>query len=254
MIGRSARQQWRHRAAAITDRLPLPFHRHVPPDHQESAQVRSRRRKVVSVIGLAGAGLLGASLSTRPGSKRFYVLTLSVAGTWAAGALASGPLHLGRVQLRNQTTSRPVVVPIATGLGAFAFFYGCALVARRMPLLDDAISGVLRYADKGAAPWVVLTTGANGIAEELFFRGALFAAVPPRHPVASTTAAYVLATAATRNPALVLAGAVMGTLFALQRQASGGIQAPILTHLTWSMLMLKFLPPLFRRSTPGSGS
>jgi hypothetical protein len=56
----------------------------------------------------------------------------------------------------------------------------------------------------------------------------------------------MLATVATRNPALVLASAVMGTLFGLQRRASGGIQAPILTHLTWSVLMLRYLPPLFR--------
>jgi len=59
---------------------------------------------------------------------------------------------------------------------------------------------------------------------------------------------YMLATTATRNPALVLASGVMGALFGLQRRSSGGIQAPILTHLTWSTLMLRFLPPLFRRA------
>ena len=64
----------------------------------------------------------------------------------------------------------------------------------------------------------------------------------------TSTAVYMLATAATRNPALMLASAVMGTLFALQRRASGGIQAPILTHLTWSILMLRYLPPLFREA------
>ena len=63
----------------------------------------------------------------------------------------------------------------------------------------------------------------------------------------ASTAVYMLATAATRNPALVLASGVMGALFGLQRRASGGMQAPILTHLTWSTLMLRFLPPLFRR-------
>jgi hypothetical protein len=40
----------------------------------------------------------------------------------------------------------------------------------------------------------------------------------------------------------------MGTLFALQRRATGGVQAPILTHLTWSALMVRFLPPLFGAS------
>ena len=93
-----------------------------------------------------------------------------------------------------------------------------------------------------------LTTLANGAAEEVFFRGALYAAVGARGAGASkSTAVYALATTATRNPALVLASVPMGLLFALQRRATGGIQAPVLTHLTWSALMLRYLPPLFRR-------
>ena len=86
----------------------------------------------------------------------------------------------------------------------------------------------------------------NGAAEEVFFRGALYATIGERHPVALSTGAYTLATVTTRNPALVLAATAMGTLFAAQRRASGGIQAPVLTHLTWSVLMLRYLPPLFR--------
>ena len=86
----------------------------------------------------------------------------------------------------------------------------------------------------------------NGLGEEVFFRGALYGALGERHPVAASTAVYTLATVPTRNPALVLAAGVMGTLFGLQRRASGGLQAPALTHLTWSTLMLRYLPPLFR--------
>jgi hypothetical protein len=71
--------------------------------------------------------------------------------------------------------------------------------------------------------------------------------VAGRRAVPVSTAAYVLATSATRNPALVLASVVMGALFAEQRRRTGGVQAPILTLLTWSSLMLWFLPPLFRR-------
>ena len=85
--------------------------------------------------------------------------------------------------------------------------------------------------------------------EEIFFRGALYSAsaLSPQAAVAST-GIYALATATTRNPSLVLAAVVMGTLFALQRRASGGLQAPLLTHLTWSTLMVRYLPPLFRRA------
>jgi hypothetical protein len=46
---------------------------------------------------------------------------------------------------------------------------------------------------------------------------------------------------------LVVAAGVMGTVFAVQRRASGGVLAPILTHVTWSTLMLRYLPSLFRK-------
>ncbi|MBC7630853.1 CPBP family intramembrane glutamic endopeptidase, partial [Aeromicrobium sp.] len=132
----------------------------------------------------------------------------------------------------------------------FGFFYGCALVCRHIPVLDRSLKHVLEFADQGSAPLVALTTFANGAAEEVFFRGALYAAAGTSHPVVKSTAIYALATTSTRNPALVLASGFMGTLFGLQRRASGGIQAPMLTHLTWSALMLRFMPPLFRE--PGA--
>jgi membrane protease YdiL (CAAX protease family) len=134
------------------------------------------------------------------------------------------------------------------GVASFGAFYGAALVTRRIPVLNRALTDILAFADQGSTPLVGLTTLANGAAEELFFRGALYAAVGSDHPVAKSTAVYALATSATRNPALVLASGAMGTLFGLQRRASGGIQAPMLTHLTWSSLMLTFMPPLFRRA------
>jgi uncharacterized protein len=76
--------------------------------------------------------------------------------------------------------------------------------------------------------------------------------VQDTHPLVQTTVAYTAVTAATRNPALVLAGAATSVLFGLQRRASGGILAPALTHLTWSLLILRYLPPLFQAPTPGS--
>ncbi len=104
----------------------------------------------------------------------------------------------------------------------------------------------------------VLVTGSSGSVgrqlcpalEEVFFRGALDEAAADHGPVRVSTGSYVLATTATRNPALVLASVATGTLFALERLVSGGIQAPLLTHLTWSALMLRFLPPLFENSPP----
>jgi uncharacterized protein len=217
----------------------------VPRDHHESDAAFSRRRRVTAGVSVLGAGLLGVSLSRKPDSPSFYALTLGVAGTWVAGGLASGPLHLGWVQTPHATLRRPLLTPVIAGAGAFGVFYAAALVAKRIPPLDAAVTRVLRYAQQGNPALVTTTTLANGLAEEVFFRGALYAAVGVDAPVLKSSLVYSLATVATRNPALVLASVPMGLLFALQRRASGGIQAPMLSHVTWSVLMLRYLPPLF---------
>ena len=201
---------------------------------------------------MAGGALLGTSLSTEPGSRKFYVLTSAVAATWTLGGLASGPLHLGREpgphprRVRWVDRPRPSVAPVLVGGMAFVAFYGCALLARRIPFLDRAIRRVLRYEQLGSSRSVLLTTLVNGVAEEIFFRGALYAALERKHPVALSTLVYSLTTASTRNPALVVASGVMGVVFGRQRRSTGGIQAPLLTHVTWSTLMLRYLPRLLR--------
>jgi len=219
---------------------------HPPPRwHVETPAELARRRQVTAATSLAGAGLLAVGLSAEPDSPRFYAATSGVAATWLVGGLAAGPLHLGWTTQRGGALRRPITTPVLTGVAAFGAFYAAAHVARRVPVLEDAIRSVLTYAHSGSTSKVLLTALANGAAEEVFFRGAGYAALGERHPVALSTAGYALATAATRNPALVLAAGVMGALFGTQRRATGGIQAPILTHLTWSSLMLRFLPPLF---------
>lgn len=239
---------WAGTRRRLVDVLPKPMADQMPPVYEESDATRKRRRQIVTGVGIGGAGLLALSLATDPGSRRFYVLTGALAATWTAGAIASGPLHLGWILTLGDSTRRPVLTPIGTGVLAFGAFYGAALVAREIPFLEGAIGNVLRYADQGSAPLVILTTSLNGVAEELFFRGALYSVARDEHPVLTSTLAYTAVTVASRNPALVLAGAVMGALFGLQRRASGGVQAPALTHLTWSILMLRFLPPLFRNA------
>ena len=244
--GRGPGQRVRRARDAAAQRLPAWLVEKVPRDHWEADSAFHRRRRVTTGVSVLGAGLLGVSLSTRPGSAAFYGLTMAVAGTWLAGGLASGPLHLGHIQGRDATLRRPVAVPVALGGASFGVFYGAALVCREIPVLRRAISTILAFADEGDVRLVLMTTLANGAAEEVFFRGALYAALGDNRPVAGSTAVYTLATIATRNPALVIAAALMGSLFGLQRRSSGGIQASILTHLTWSVLMLRYLPPLFR--------
>ena len=144
--------------------------------------------------------------------------------------------------------ARPLVTSVLAGVGAFGLFYGAAHLARRAPLLERAVSRALAYEIEGSTPLVLLTTGLNGIAEEMFYRGALWSIVADSNPIAKTTLAYTAATAATRNLALVFAGTATSLLFGYQRRAMGGVLGPTITHLTWSMLMLRYLPPLFGAS------
>jgi CAAX protease family protein len=227
---------------------PAPLPGQVPPALTAPAAARVRRGRVLAATGIGGAGLLGISLSTKPGSPQFYILTIGLAGTWAAGALGSGPVPVGRITGQHTERRHALAVPMLTGAGAFGLFYAAARLARHTPPLDRAIASVLRYADDGSTPLVLLTASANALAEELFFRGALWDLVENSHPVFTTTLAYAASAAATRNPALVLAGVATSVLFGVQRRTSGGIIAPALSHLTWSLLMLRYLPPLFRTS------
>jgi len=197
-------------------------------------------RRAVLATAAGGTALLGVSVSTRPGSRQFYALTFGVAGTWAAAGLAQ------REPFADEPTRRPAPREVATaaGIGVGAF-YAAALVARRIPVLRRALTSVLHYAHQGSDGLVLLTTLANGVGEEFFFRGAVYDSLSRTRPVPASTALYVASTTATGNPALVLASGVMGTLLAEQRRVTGGLAAPLVTHLTWSTLMLRFLPPLF---------
>ncbi len=122
-----------------------------------------------------------------------------------------------------------------------------ALVVREIAPLRDFTENVLAHARYGSLPLVAAITVVNGIAEETFFRGALFAALGDRRPVLASTAIYAVVTVATGNPMLVFAAATLGLVLGLQRRASGGILAPMLTHVTWSSVMVLVLPPLFAR-------
>ena len=215
----------------------------VPRDHQQSEHDLRRRQVVTATFVVLGAIVLGILLRLDQGSTEFVVFSLVLAAVWTVGAFASGPLHLGRI-VRNDLHSRPIVQPLVLGAVLAGVFVLGALVVREIPWLADQVRGVLGFATEGYLPVLVLVTAVNGIAEELFFRGAAYAAIT-RSPVVWTTVAYAVATLATGNIMLGFAAILLGILVGLQRRASGGILAPIITHVTWSLTMLFALPAIF---------
>ena len=170
-----------------------------------------RRRVVVGITLVIGAVLLGFSLNVAPGGVAFYPLTVALAATWVIGGFASGPLHLGRINFRGELR-RPIILPILLGLATAAVFILGAVIVRNIEPLRNITENVLAFARYGSLPLVALVTLINGIAEEIFFRGALFAAIGVWHPVAISTVIYTLTTVATGNVMLVFSAALLGVL------------------------------------------
>ncbi|MBU3749602.1 MAG: CPBP family intramembrane metalloprotease [Mycobacterium sp.] len=222
------------RAAATNEAVP----------HEEWPAVVLRRRVIVCIVLVAGAALMAYALTRPPGDASFYWLTISLAVVWIVGSLASGPLHLGRTTWRS-TAKRPVITGAVTGLLLGGVFLAGGLVVRNIPAVAGRITEVLEYTRSGQLGLIVLIALVNGVAEELFFRGALYTALGRFYPVAISTALYTAATLATGNPVLAFAGLILGTVCGLQRRATGGVLAPVLTHAVWGVMMVLALPPIF---------
>ena len=212
--------------------------------HNEPPGVVRRRRIVVAITLVIGAVVLGFSLRRHPGESSFYWLTVLLATVWIAGGLVSGPLHLGGINWRGRN-QRPVITGTTVGLLLGGAFVVGGLIAREIPAVATLITRVLMFAHQGSFLLIVVITVINGIAEEIFFRGALYSALGRYHPVVISTVLYVCATIASGNPMLGFAAIFLGTVCALERRASGGVLAPMLTHFVWGLIMVLALPPMF---------
>jgi hypothetical protein len=211
--------------------------------HNEPPGVVRRRRVIVAITLVIGAAVLGFSLRRHPGESSFYWLIL-LAAVWITGGFLSGPLHLGGICWRGRN-QRPVITGTIVGLLLGGVFVLGGLIAREIPAVSALITRVLLFTHHGSYLLIVVITVINGVAEEIFFRGALYTALGRYHPVLISTALYTCATMASGNAMLGFAAIVLGTVCALERRASGGVLAPALTHFVWGLIMVLALPPMF---------
>ena len=131
------------------------------------------------------------------------------------------------------------------GLVLGGIFVLGGLIAREIPSIAGLITRVLAFAHQGSLWPIVAITLINGVAEEVFFRGALYSALGRYHPAVISTILYTGATMASGNAMLGFAAIILGTVCALERRASGGVLAPALTHFVWALIMVLALPPMF---------
>ena len=249
----------RHPVTGLRDLL-----RPGPDVRPEEGSLPPRAPVVLAATLVVGALVLAWTLRLPSGDGRFYLGTLATALVWVCGAVVCGAVRAGAVRagaVRADAARAGAVPGVAPGplarrrsttvLGALilglllvGIFAVVALVVARVPALAGPVRHLLAHANAASLPLVALLTAVNGVAEELFFRGALYAGLRRHEPLLVTTVLYAVVTATSGVPLLVLAAAIIGTVAGLQRRVSGGVLAPAVTHVTWSLGMLVLLPPL----------
>ena len=160
--------------------------------HTESDAVFRRRRVVVAghaPRGRGGARRWRCASSRATGSST--PRTLALAAVWARRRPAVRTAPPGRAHTRaGADPARPVVQSLALGVLLLAVFLVGARRGRARPRAARArrsscSTTPARLARRGRSP----SPSVNGVVEELYFRGALFAALPASHAVAITTVA-----------------------------------------------------------------
>ncbi len=215
----------------------------VPRDHSETPEQLVQRRWVSAVTLAIASFLMAWTLRISPGDPALYAITLALGTTWVVGALMSGKLYLGSANdRRGGQDSRAIVQPLLVGLLLVVLFLAGAVIVAAIPALREPLLDLMAHARLSILPVMVGLLFLNAVAAELFFRGGLYAATGGQHAVLITTFVFALSTVATGIPTLVVGAAVLGAVVGLQRRVTGGVLAPIITHLTWLTGMVFLLP------------
>ena len=196
---------------------------------------------MIATTLVVGASLLATTLAVNSAGALFYGLGIATGVVWVAGSVLAGPLPWVRCA-QPRAVVLEVAMGLAAGAGAFLLFLAARHVASLIPVLDRSVSGILDRADAGSQ-WAVLATAlASGVGEEVFFRGGLYEVLPKHSRVWLSVVLYAAVTVTTWHVALVIAAMVMGVVFSVARIMSRGLLVPIVLHVSWSTLMLFFLP------------
>ena len=83
--------------------------------------------------------------------------------------------------------SVPVVSGTVIGLLLGGVFMVGGLIARQIPVVAELITRVLAYTDQGSWRLTMAVALLAAIAEELFYRGALYTALGRHHPLLIST-------------------------------------------------------------------
>lgn len=168
--------------------------------------------------------------------------SLAMALTWVVAALWAG------IEVRWwPRRMRDVGLTLALALGCAAAFSVGAVLFLRWGILEEELATLAGRAEETSL-WVVwLVALVTGAAEEVYFRGTVYAWLRRTRPVLTSTLAYAAAVAATGQLALVVAAAGLGLAVGLARRFTDSLVAPIVVHGVWTTTMTFLLPALIHR-------
>ena len=177
---------------------------------------------------------------------------------WPTTAVTFTVLGVASLLTGDPSCCRETDVAVAAGVGiaSGAVLYGATRLvvglATRHPRLDRAVADVYRRTRETSFLIALALTLAIAVpGEELFWRGLVLPEV--QEATSSTTGALLTWAAAVGVNAAwastpLLAGAVVGgALWTWLATWSGGVVAPLVSHLVWTGLMLSW-PPLAGRA------
>ena len=206
----------------------------------------SKYRWLLPIIGPSALGFFGLLWVSRSaaGSLSFYIATFVTAALWLFSWYILGPRDF-----YAKPTFKQLGRGILIGLVAAAVFILGALVVRGIPVLAAPVTELLQNMRVDSVPLTVVTLVLNGIAEELFFRGAahqrLRQHLNQRTAFIAQVLLYTAVTTAMGVPLLLVGSVAVSALatFEVDRNPNGLSATAV--HLTWSLSMAFLLTPLF---------
>jgi membrane protease YdiL (CAAX protease family) len=176
---------------------------------------------------------------------------------WPATAATFAVLGIASLLVGSPSCCRESQVAVAAGVGAasgMVLYLATRVVvdlATQHPSLRGAVADVYRRSRETRFVTALALTLAIAVpGEELFWRGfvlpELSEVTTPASGALLTWAAAVGVTAAWVSAPLLAGAVVGGALWTALAVWSGGVVAPIASHLVWTALMLVWPPPAAR--------
>jgi membrane protease YdiL (CAAX protease family) len=180
---------------------------------------------------------------------------------WSATAMTFAAIGIASLLAGDPNCCRETDVALASGVGIVSglVFYGATRVvvdlATRHPVLHRAVADVYRRSGETRFVLVLVLTLLIAVpGEELFWRGFVLPELTDATGSVTgallTWAAAVGVNAAWASAPLIAGAVVGGALWTGLATWSGGVLAPIASHLVWTGLMLVWPPPAARDMVP----